>query len=180
MRILAPVAVFLFAACVTAGCSLAQQLTNGGGGGGGAAASDAGHDADADAGVNGAGCGIDSTSGAQLCVATTLCPSVVVDTQAFPHCGFRIKAGASELVCGCGESICSMGPFTTCAQAASLLSSQTEGSVCAQVANGGCTIGSPGSSSSGASGSGGGPTCDHKCLQECGSGAGCASVCGCR
>lgn len=179
MRIV-PVAIFVLVPCLVAGCALAQ-LSQGGGGGESAGGSDGGKAGDADGAVRGAGCGIDSLSGAELCVATSLCPNVVVDTQAFPHCGFRIKSGASELVCGCGDAICSMGPFTTCAQAVQLLKSQTEGAVCAQVGEDRCTRGAPApSGSSGASGSGGGPTCDHSCLQECGAGAGCASICGCQ
>jgi hypothetical protein len=114
---------------------------------------------------------------------------VVVDTTAMPHCGFRIKAGATELVCACGDMICSMGAYTTCTQAAGLLASQTEQQVCAQLSEDRCTPGTstpsePGSSgSSGTSGtsgtSGGTGTCDHQCLQECGGGGGCASICGC-
>ena len=184
MRIV-PVAAFLAAAVLTAGCALAQLTQGGDKGekGDTGAAGEGGAAATADAGVQGAGCGIDSLSGANLCVATTLCPNVVVDTQAFPHCGFRIKGGASELICGCGDSICSMGAFTTCAQAVALLKSQTEAAVCAQVGEDRCsrTAPVPGSSgTSGASGSSGNPNCDKTCLQECGSGAGCASICGCQ
>ena len=183
MRI-APLAAFLFAACVTAGCAVAQQLLNGGGGSGtDTTSAEGGVEAGVDASIVGAGCGVDTNSGAQLCAATSLCPTVVVDTETFPHCGFRIKGSSSELVCGCGESICSMGPFTTCAQAAGLLTSQSEASVCAQVGEDRCTkmpaTPSMTSSSSGTSGNSN-PTCDHTCLQECGSGAGCATICGCQ
>ncbi len=155
------------------GCGI-EQLTQGGSGSA-AKAGDGGSDA-AEAGIVGAGCGVERGSGQALCMATSLCPKVVVDTQALPHCGFRVKAGASELVCACGESICSMGAFTTCAQAASLLQSQTEAAVCSQVSEGRCFAVTP-SGSSGSSGSK--PTCDHQCLKECGQGAGCASICGC-
>lgn len=184
MRI-APAVAFVLAACLAAGCALAQLIQSGGGGSSetAAATADAGGDAAAaEPTVKGAGCGIESGSGAQLCIATSLCPTVVVDTQALPHCGFRIKAGSSELVCGCGESICSMGTFTTCAQAAQLLVTQTESAVCAQVAEERCTTPPPApagsSGSSGASSSSGAP-CDKQCLQECGGGGGCASICGC-
>lgn len=163
--------VITLATVVAFGCGI-EQLSQGGGSSAGAA-SDAG--ADADSGVQGAGCGIESGSGQQLCIATSLCPNVVVDTQSMPHCGFRIKGGSSELVCACGESVCSMGAFTTCTQAASLLQSQTEAAVCAQVGEGRCFAGTPSTSSSSSSGS----TCDRQCLQECGGAAGCASICGC-
>ena len=164
--------VFALATVLAVGCGI-EQLTQGGSSRA-ATAGDGGADA-AEAGIVGAGCGIERGSGQQLCIATSLCPTVVVDTDALPHCGFRVKGAASELVCGCGESVCSMGAFTTCAQAAALLHSQTEAAVCAQVAEGRCFVGMPSTSSS----SGGKPTCDRSCLQECGQGAGCASICGC-
>lgn len=174
MRI-APATAAIFAACITAGCA---QLTQGGDAGSETAtATDGGGAAAADAGVVGAGCGVEDLSGAQLCIATTLCPTVVVDSQAFPHCGFRIKGGSSELVCGCGDSICSMGAFTTCAQAAQLLVSQTEGSVCTQVFEGRCTAAVPAAAPS--SGSSSGSTCNRECLKDCGGAGGCASICGC-
>lgn len=181
-------AVFTLAAVViaatVAACSL-DQLLNGGKSSAQADAgeSDAGDAAAVEAGITGAACGVDSESGANLCRATSMCPTVVVDSQAFPHCGFRIKNGAAELVCACGQSICSMGPFTTCSQAAGLLTSQTESQTCVQVAEGRCTE-NAGASSSGSSGTStssgsGSPTCDKTCLAECGGGAACAQVCGC-
>jgi hypothetical protein len=166
--------------CAVLGCGLAQLTQSGSGTGASTTSAEGGADA-AEAGVSGAGCGIESGSGAQLCVATSLCPTVAVDTQALPHCGFRIKAGSSELVCACGESICSMGAFTTCKQAAGLLTSQTEASVCAQVAEGRCSVGAGAGSSGGAgASSSSGSTCDKTCLSECGGGSGCASICGCQ
>ncbi len=165
-----------FAACVVVGCGIEQISQGGGGGGSSGAPSDAGADA-ADSSLQGAGCGIESNSGTQLCRATSACPTVAIDSEAFPHCGFRIKGGSSELVCACGNQICSMGAFTTCAQAAKLISSQTEAAVCAQIAEDRCTAAVPGPGSS--SGGNQSPTCDRSCLKECGSGAGCSSICGC-
>jgi hypothetical protein len=179
MRI-APAVLSAFAACFLVGCGI-EQLTQGGSSGGAGSSSgsssDAGSDAAADASLAGAGCGIESGSGVQLCLATSACPTLAVDTQALPHCGFRLKGTSSELVCACGESLCSMGTYSTCAQAANLLATQTEAQVCTQLAEGRCSTGTPTSSSSG--GSSGSPTCDRACLQDCGGGAGCASICGC-
>ena len=172
------IALFAFAACVIVGCGI-EQLSQGGGGGSNKSAStaaDGGSDAAGDSGIIGAGCGIETGSRTQLCVATSLCPNVVVDTTALPHCGFRIRAGASELVCGCGDSLCSMGVFTTCAQAAGLLTSQTEQQVCTQLAEGRCSAGVP---APGTSTSSSGSSCDKACLSECGGGGACASICGC-
>jgi hypothetical protein len=175
MRI-APAVLGALAACLLVGCGI-EQLTQGGSSTTSSSTADGGAaDASIEA-ATGAGCGIESGSGVQLCVATSACPTVVVDTQALPHCGFRIKGGSAELVCACGESICSMGAYTTCAQAASLLTSQTEGQVCTQLAEERCSVGTPSAGSS--SGASVNPACDRQCLKDCGSGGGCASICGC-
>lgn len=185
ISLFAPVTFAALAACFLLGCGMLDVTPSGGGSAsssGGPA--DGGTDASVEAGVTGANCGIESGSGQQLCQATSLCPMLVVDTMAMPHCGFRIKAGATELVCACGEMICSMGAYTTCTQAANLLASQTEQQVCAQLSEDRCSPGTASSSgSSGTSGtsgtSGASGTCDHQCLSECGGGGGCASICGC-
>lgn len=168
---------------VFAGCGLDQLNTGAGSRGDGGA--DGGGDAGGDAGIEGAGCGTERQTGMTLCAATSMCPELVVDTQAFPSCGFRIRGSSVDLVCGCGEQICPMGVFATCREAAELLSSQTEQGVCVQVGEGRCTAasgaGTSSSSSSSSSGgsSSGGIGCDRQCLKDCGGGAGCASVCNC-
>lgn len=173
-------------ACAGAACSL-DQLTKSGAS---STASDGGTaDGGGDASVVGAGCGVEGESGAQLCRATALCPNVVVDGETLPHCGFRIRGAIVDLVCACGQALCSMGVYTTCAQAARLLTTQTEQQVCIQVNENRCTpvptsasSGSGGGSSGGGGGSGSGnnkPGCDKACVAECGGGSACASVCGC-
>jgi hypothetical protein len=171
----APAVFSALAACLLVGCGLEQLTQNGSSGGTSSSSKDGGTKAAADSGVTGAGCGLESGSGVQLCRATSACPTLVVDSQALPHCGFRIKGGSSELVCGCGEALCSMGVYTTCTQAANLLASQTEAQVCTQLAEGRCSEGNPTSSG----GSSSDPNCDRTCLKECGGGGGCASLCGC-
>lgn len=143
----------------------------------GAAASDAG--AAGEAGIVGGGCGVERNSGIELCVATSMCPSVVVDTQAMPSCGFRVRGSVVDLVCACGTAICPVGAFSTCAEASQLLANQTEQGVCVQVAEGRCLESNGTTSSSGSTSSGGNPACDRDCMRECGGGAGCASVCNC-
>jgi hypothetical protein len=170
--------LFALAATLVVGCGIEQLSQGGGGSSSSSSGADGGTDAAADSGVIGAGCGVETGSSTQLCVATSLCPKVVVDTSAFPHCGFRIKGGSSELVCGCGDSICSMGAFTTCAQAAALLTSQTEQQVCTQLAEGRCSAGAPAPTPTNSSSSGG-SSCDKACMSECGGGSACASICGC-
>ena len=141
---------------------------------------DAGPSSDAatpDAAIVGGGCGKEDKSGAELCAATSMCPSVVVDTQAMPSCGFRIRGGTVDLVCACGTAICPMGAFATCMEAAQLLTKQTEQGVCVQLAEGRCT--EPAASSSSGSSGAGNPACDRQCVKDCGGGAACASVCNC-
>lgn len=178
--------ILFFALAIAVGlsaCGLEQLNTGTGTRSGDGGAADGG-DGGADAGIQGAGCGIERQTGITLCAATSMCPNLVIDTQAFPSCGFRIRGGSVDLVCGCGEQICPMGVFATCAQAQQLLTSQTEQQVCAQLGDGRCTdaTGSGGSSTSSSSGgsSSGGIGCDKQCMQECGGGAGCASVCNCQ
>lgn len=149
-----------------------------------ATSTDAG--AAADAGFVGGGCGTESTTGAQLCTATTMCPTLVVDTQAMPHCGFRIRNGVPDLVCACGTNICPMGIFDTCLQASDILTKQTEASVCAQVAEQGRCLEQTAPAATpvndtktASSSSGGGTGCDTQCVKDCGGGAACASVCNC-
>lgn len=127
----------------------------------------------------GALCAVEPISGETLCRAVSTCPDVVVDSETFPHCGFRVRGASVELVCGCSELICSMGVYSTCVQAQALLGNQTEQSVCVQVAEDRCTKPLTTSTSSSSSTSSSGGTCDKACLSECGGGAACASVCGC-
>ena len=166
------------AASAMGGCGFADVST---GKDSGAAADASASTADAAApAVVGGGCGTERQSGETLCVATSMCPELVVDTQALPGCGFRVRGATVDLVCACGEMICPMGVFTTCAQARELLTSQTEGLVCAQVGEGRCTgPGATGGTSSSSSSSSGAPGCDKQCIADCGGGEACASVCGC-
>lgn len=143
----------------------------------GAATTDGG--AAAEAGIVGGGCGIEQGSGVELCAATSMCPSVVVDTQAMPTCGFRVRGAAVDLVCACGTAICPMGAFATCAEATQLLTNQTAQGVCIQLAEGRCVESAGSSSSSSSSSSGGNPACDRDCMRDCGGGAACAAVCNC-
>lgn len=170
-----PLCSILFAVGVFAlGC---LDLNQGGGDGleGGTGTPDA--SPAGEAGIVGGGCGLEQTSSIELCVATSMCPDVVVDTQAMPRCGFRLRGGMVDLVCACGTAICPVGAFSTCAEASQLLANQTEQTVCIQLAEGRCSE-SGMSSPSGASGSGH-PACDRQCMKECGGGEACASVCNC-
>lgn len=119
-----------------AGCVLP---TIGQGKGDGGSGTDAGTAATGDAAppVTGAGC-TDYAPGARLCVAVSTCPTVVVERDIHPRCGFRVHGSALDLECWCGTSLCPMGVPTTCDQAARLLATQNEFLVCAQEGEGRC------------------------------------------
>jgi hypothetical protein len=139
--------------------------------------------ADAAAAVTGGGCGVEENTGTELCRAVSECPNVVVDTEAMPHCGFRIRGTVIDIVCGCGTAICPMGTFANCTEAAQLLTSQTEQGVCVQLGEDRC-VESTSSSSTSTTGSSttttsGNPACDTQCVKDCGGGSACASVCNC-
>jgi hypothetical protein len=138
--------------------------------------------ADAAAAVTGGGCGIEENTGAQLCRAVSECPNVVVDSEAMPHCGFRIRGAVIDIVCGCGTAICTMGTFASCTEAAQLLSANTEQGVCVQLSEDRCveSTSSAAPSTTGTSGTtSSNPACDTQCVKDCGGGASCASVCNC-
>jgi hypothetical protein len=165
---------FTFLSVALAACAL-QDFSAGGKGGGGSKGAGAADGGDGGAAVTGLNCGTEIETGIPLCVATSICPTVVIDGQAFPSCGFRIRGSVADLVCACGTQICPMGAYTTCAQAAQLLTSQTYASVCAQVNEGRC-VDAPSPSGGGG---GGAKPCDNECMRACGGGAACASLCNC-
>lgn len=136
-----------------------------------------------DAGVLGGGCGQESNTGIVLCTATTLCPTVVVDTSAMPSCGFRIRGSVVDIVCGCNNFVCPMGTFATCTEAATILAQTTQQEICNQVATERCvqveTVPTTSSSSTSSTSSSGGTGCDPDCVKACGGGAACASICNC-
>lgn len=161
----------LLVTLLTLGGCMGAGLTQGGGSGNGGGASSG--DGGADAGIETAYCGTVGSSTLELCRETSECPGLVVDSDLYPRCGFRVRGGAVDLVCACDDSLCAMGAYTSCAQARALLEGQSELAVCMQVAEGRCAALPTGTSQPAASG------CDRVCLSECGGGAGCAEMCGC-
>lgn len=156
------------------------DLTQGGDSAEAGAATASSGDGDGDGGAAaatpvGGACGIEENSGSELCRAVSTCPNVVVDNQAMPHCGFRIRGAAVDLVCGCSNSLCPVGVFTTCTEAAKLLANQTEQGVCIQLAEGRCVESRPQPTTT----TTGNPACDRQCVTDCGGGAACASICNC-
>jgi hypothetical protein len=137
--------------------------------------------ADAAVGVQGTGCSPIQDLGINLCTSTTSCPSVIVDPEQFPGCGWRIVNGVADLQCDCNGLMCPIGTPTTCAQAASLLQNQTQLIVCQQLGEGRCVpaVAPPAASSSSSSSGGGGGSCDQNCAADCSNNPSCLAMCGC-
>lgn len=127
---------------------------------------------DAGAAMLGADCFVDNV-GVELCAAISGCPDVVVDRSTFPHCGFRVRGSAIDLECSCYGELCPMGVATSCTEAAKLLGSQYEASVCAQVQEGRCTT--PRATPTTQTPS----SCDRACAAECSGSGTCLKLCGC-
>lgn len=166
---LALLATVLLASCID--FSVGPKGSDAGAQGDGAAAqkSDAGaSDAAANSGL---GCGKDPQTGETLCIGLSSCPGLVVDQNELPGCGFRVTGGASiDIECACSGSICPLGVATSCAQAKSLLASQTYAGVCIQVSEGRCTSGTAQPPPS---------NCDKTCASQCGGDPTCLQGCGC-
>lgn len=131
-------------------------------------------------------CGTDPATGVVLCLQTSACPNMTLDTSAFPECGFH-QGGASafDLECLCnGDALCPIGVPTSCDSAAQLLMQQGSAlQVCQQVSTGGCvslTVDAGSSSSSGSSSGSGEPTTAcQTCVAGCGGTPACYQSCGC-
>ncbi|HEY1959817.1 MAG TPA: hypothetical protein VGH28_29610 [Polyangiaceae bacterium] len=91
--------------------------------------------------VTGVNCGADPDTGAVLCLGISSCPDVVVDSDLYPGCGFRVHDGTGvlDLECACYGQICPIGVASTCDQATALMQDQSQYTVCMQVDEGRCT-----------------------------------------
>jgi hypothetical protein len=122
--------------------------------------------------ATGTNCGVDPSSGIALCLGTSTCPSVRVDPDQFPDCGYRIAGNTIDLECLCGDSLCPMGSAASCLDAKALLSEQSAQGVCAGIAEGRCQVVQQTSHTSIS-------TCDKDCRAQCGGVPGCVTLCGC-
>ncbi|CAN5400985.1 hypothetical protein BH09MYX1_BH09MYX1_12970 [soil metagenome] len=145
MRAVGPVifALSLVATVVIPGCiafNLGSKKSASDAGATDAAKSDA---ATTDTGTSstpqGADCGQDPYTGVTLCSAISTCPTIYVDYDLYPECGFRIHGSVIDLECACYGKLCPIGVTTSCTEAANLLASQSQYSVCAQINEGRCT-----------------------------------------
>jgi hypothetical protein len=124
---------------------------------------------DAATAVRGSDC-VDFGSGVVLCTSTSLCPTVAVDHDLYPNCGFRIPATSIDLECVCNDALCPMGSVLSCSQAAQLLASQAEVTVCTQASEQRCATLSTSPAPS---------SCDRSCATGCVSDPLCLKLCGC-
>jgi hypothetical protein len=128
--------------------------------------------ASAGATASGTNCGLDPSSGISLCLGISSCPTVHVDPDQFPECGYRISGSTIDLECLCGDSPCPMGAAASCLDAKALLSEQSAQGVCAGIAEGRCQVVKNTSTNSAA-------TCDKECRSQCSGVPGCVQLCGC-
>jgi hypothetical protein len=131
---------------------------------------DAGGDAATSTG--GTGCVVDSVSNVMLCTSVDACPGLAVDHDLYPDCGFRVPALSIDVLCVCGDSLCSLGTALSCPQIQAMLAQSSELAVCAQENEGRCAARGPVKPTPSGS-------CDHTCASECAGDPGCFRLCGC-
>jgi hypothetical protein len=125
--------------------------------------------------ATGVSCGADPATGTTLCLGISLCPTVVIDSEVFPACGFHVHGNVLDVECVCGGLLCPLGVAATCDALTALLAMSNEGSVCS-AAGGACT---ELTATTTASSSGGTGTCDTACRDECAGDPNCIVACGC-
>ena len=128
--------------------------------------------------ATGISCSTDKDTGATLCIGTTSCPNVLVDTVQFPNCGFRTLKSSYELDCICfGSYLCPVGTVSSCQEVKTLFSGTTLSKVCNGVSLDYCKTGT----ASVAQGTGGATSkCDQTCYASCGGSLACiVDICGC-
>jgi hypothetical protein len=122
----------------------------------------------------GVGCGADPESGVTLCLGTTECPKVSLDTDTFPDCGFRTTTGSYDLECVCnGNQLCPVGVAASCSEIGGLFAQKSLADFCNQD---GCKEVAPSGTSKPATRS---PSCDTSCADDCAGNAVCVQACGC-
>jgi hypothetical protein len=169
----------LFCVLALAPLSACLQLGTPGDSGAGSASAGAAGTSSSDGGLppaSGVNCGVDPSSGISLCLGTSSCPTVLVDPDQFPGCGYRIAGNVIDLECLCNDSLCPMGSAASCADAKALLADQSAQGVCAGIAEGRCSAVSQSSTNSNGNTS---SSCDKNCRAECAGDPGCIILCGC-
>lgn len=127
--------------------------------------------------AKGISCTADTDTGTILCLGTTACPNVLVDTVKFPNCGFRTFSPGFDLECVCfGNYLCSVGTAASCQAVTTIFSTTTLSEVCNGVSLDYCKLGA----ASAAQGTGGATSnCDQTCYSTCVGAPACIVACGC-
>ncbi len=129
-------------------------------------------------GATGIACVTDPATQITLCNATSLCPTLSVNTQQFPNCGFRTLQPSFDLECICfGNYLCPVGsPVSSCQDVSNLFAGKTLNDICNQVSLGYCTqnTGIPNNGTGGSASS-----CDQSCYSSCVGAPACIVACGC-
>lgn len=134
------IALLLVAQTACIGFNFGSKKSSGDAGTSDAGTSDASVDSPTSTGTaKGIDCGQDPYTGVVLCSGISTCPNVYVDYDVFPECGFRVHGGVLDLECACYGMLCPIGVTTSCTEAANLLQSQSQYTVCAQINEGRCT-----------------------------------------
>ena len=157
-------------------CSCLQIGTPQGADGGASSTATTGIGGATAAAASGTNCGLDPSSGISLCLGISSCPTVQVDPDQFPDCGYRISGSIIDLECLCGDSLCPMGAAASCLDAKALLSDQSAQGICAEVADGKCQVVKQTATSTSSNTS---ANCDKDCRAECSGEPGCITLCGC-
>lgn len=168
-------ATVLGAILFTSGC-MGLNIGTGGGGDAGSATSGSGPDGGGSQGVD---CVTESTTGATICTGNSACPSVAVDHDVYPDCGYRVVGANAtlDIECACQDGmLCPVGIASTCAEASQMLQDQTESTVCQQVSEGRCSKGTGTGSTGGSSAQ---SNCNADCEQKCAGAPACIAECGC-
>jgi hypothetical protein len=163
----------LFAAVAIAGCSDIGLSTGDGTGGGGPTSSGTGSTGSG-AAAQGIDCGTDPDTGAVLCLGISTCPSFMIDSDAFPACGFRISGAVLDLECSCSGELCPIGMASTCSDLTKLTMEKNYTGVCTQVSDGRCTMGTPAGAPDAAA-----IACQQSCNDMCAGDPTCIKACTC-
>jgi hypothetical protein len=154
------------------GCAILQQLEGGGSGGTSTTPAATGGAATA---AQGTDCGTDPDTSAVLCLGSTVCPGLTIDSSLFPGCGYRVNGVALDIECSCSGWLCPLGA-ASCSAAQSAMTQENYSVVCSQLGTAACVQGTPVAASSSSSSGG---TCDTTCRSECAGEPTCIQLCGC-
>lgn len=129
----------------------------------------------------GVDCITESTTGATLCTGNTQCGTLAVDHDVYPDCGFKVVGANAtlDIECACqGGMLCPVGIAASCTEASTMLQSQTEQTVCAQVSDGRCSQGT-GTAAAAGGGAAAQNACNANCESSCAGAPACIAACGC-